>query len=274
MIRSPSRSPGDARQWRGAIRSAALPARRRRVRARHRARGRRRLVATARARPARRHRVARCTTSPDVAALTGADEEELRRLWRAVGFPDVPEASRCSRDADVEAAQRLLNGAFAPRSDFPTMLRHVRVISSSMARVASVLAEYYGDQVRELRDAGRRRRRRSRGRSSRSFDGEELAALLVYAARLQLRARAAGAGSAATRHPTSRSRSGSPTWPGYTQLSAELDSERLAEFVGRWEELRVRHRRAARRAGREDDRRRGDVRRPVGAGRADRDRAA
>ena len=59
-------------------------------------------------------------------------------------------------------------------SDFATVLRHVRVISSSMARVAAVLAEYYGDEVRDLRaqgvddetigvvDRGRLRRRRAR----------------------------------------------------------------------------------------------------------------
>src|SRR5439155_20544202 len=49
----------------------------------------------------------------EVAAITGYDEERLRRLWRAFGFPDVPEGLAVFSDTDVEAARRLLGGGLA-----------------------------------------------------------------------------------------------------------------------------------------------------------------
>jgi adenylate cyclase len=169
----------------------------------------------------------------EVAALADCDENQLRRLWRAVGFPDVPDGLAVYTDADVEAAQRLMHGALAKRSDFSTVLRHVRVISSSMSRVASVLAEYYGDEVRDLRAAGLTDEDAARAVVD-DFDGDELVALLLYSARLQLRAalwRRLGRDAV----PDLAVAIGFADLSGYTELTAELDAERLAEFVGRWE---------------------------------------
>jgi adenylate cyclase len=171
----------------------------------------------------------------DVAALADCDEDRLRRLWRAVGFPDVPDGLAVYADADVEAARRLMHGGFGRRSDFSTVLRQVRAISSAMARLASVLAESYGDEVRDLR---------ARGLSDEAaasalvddFDGEELAALLLYSARLQLRAalwRRLGRDAV----PDLGVAIGFADLSGYTELTAELDAEGLSEFVGRWEAL-------------------------------------
>ena len=52
---------------------------------------------------------------------------------------------------------------------------------------------------------------------------------------------------------------------GYTALSQELEPDELGALVSRFEELALRHGRRARRAGRQDHRRRGDVRRPSDA---------
>jgi adenylate cyclase len=171
----------------------------------------------------------------EVVALTGADEEELRRLWRAVGFPDVPDGLVVFSDADVEAARLVLDGAFGPRSDFAKVLRHVRVISLSMARVASVLADYYGDKINDLRTEGVGDETIAWALVE-DFDGEELAALLVYAAGLQLRA-AVWRRLARDAAPDLAVAIGFADLAGYTQLSSDLDSDELAAFVGRWEEL-------------------------------------
>jgi adenylate cyclase len=171
----------------------------------------------------------------EVAALAGADEDQLRRLWRAVGFPDVPEGLAVYTDADVEAARRLLHGEFARRTDFSTVLRQVRAISSSMARLAAVLAESYGDEVRDLR-AGGLSDEDAAWTLVGDFDGEELAALLLYSARLQLRAalwRRLGRDAV----PDLGVAIGFADLSGYTELTAELDAERLSAFVGRWEAL-------------------------------------
>jgi adenylate cyclase len=171
----------------------------------------------------------------EVAALAGSDEEQLRRVWRAVGFPDVPEGLAVFTDADVAAARRLLHGAFAKRSDFATVLRQVRVISASMARVAAVLAEYYGDEIRDLRAQGVDDETVARSMID-DFDGDELAALLTYATRLQLRA-AVWRRLSRDAVPDLAVAIGFADLAGYTLLSAELDPDHLAEFVGRWEAL-------------------------------------
>lgn len=171
----------------------------------------------------------------DVAAITGYDSERLRRLWRAVGFPDVPDGLAVFSDADVEAARRLLGGGLAQRSDFATLLRRVRVISASMARVAAVVADYLGDVVRELREAGVEDEEVASSLVE-TFDGDELSALILYEAQLQLRA-ALWLRLGRDAAPDLAIAIGFADLAGYTTLSAELDSDRLAELVAQWEEV-------------------------------------
>ena len=170
-----------------------------------------------------------------VARLAGCDEDRLRSLWRAVGFPDVPEGLAVFTDADVDAARLALDGAFARRADFATVLRHVRVISSSMARVAAVLAENYGDTVRNLRSEGVDDETIASWIVE-GFAGDELASLLVYTAGLQLRA-AAWRRMSLDAAPDLAVAIGFADLAGYTELSAELDPAHLTEFVDTWEEL-------------------------------------
>jgi adenylate cyclase len=171
----------------------------------------------------------------DVAALAGCDEEHLRRLWRAVGFPDVPAGLRVFTDADVEAARRLLRGGLAPGADFDTVLRHVRVISSSAARIATVVAEHYGDTVRARRDRGVDDETVARDLID-QFNGEDLGFLLLHVTGLQLRA-ALWRRMARDALPDLAVAIGFADLAGYTVLSAELEPDRLFEFVGVWEEL-------------------------------------
>ena len=170
-----------------------------------------------------------------VASLVGCDEEHLRRLWRAVGFPDVPDGISVFTDADVDAARRLEKGGLAPGADFATMLRHVRVISSSAARIASVIADDLGDTVRARRDQGIDEEAIAVGLIE-QFNGEDLTALLVHVAGLQLRA-ALWRRMALDAAPDITVAIGFADLSGYTALSAELEPDGLAEFVGTWEEL-------------------------------------
>jgi len=170
-----------------------------------------------------------------VAALAGCDEEHLRRLWRAVGFPDVPVGLAVFTDGDVDAARRLEKGGLAPGHDFATLLRHVRVISSSAARIASVIADDLGDTVRARRDQGIDDEAISLGLIE-QFDGEDLAALLVHLTGLQLRA-ALWRRMALDAAPDITVAIGFADLAGYTVLSAELEPDRLAAFVDTWEEL-------------------------------------
>ena len=169
----------------------------------------------------------------DVAATTGLDADRLRQLWRAVGFPDVPDGLAVFTDADVEAARRLLGGGLAQGSDFATLLRQVRVISSSMARIASVVAEHYGEIVQEQRADGVSEEEIAASLVD-TFVPEELAALIVYSATVHLRA-ALWLRFARDAAPDLLVAIGFADLAGYTTLSAELDSEHLGDFVARWE---------------------------------------
>src|SRR6476660_7704993 len=70
-----------------------------------------------------------------LAAEAGIDEDLARRLWRAVGFPDVPAGAVLFTDRDLAAARL----AFAQARDRDvhrgTLLQQVRVISGSLARI-------------------------------------------------------------------------------------------------------------------------------------------
>ena len=171
----------------------------------------------------------------DVAARTGLDADQLRRLWRAVGFPDVPEGLAVFSDADVDAARRLLGGGLAQGSDFDTLLRQVRVIGSSMARIAAVVAEHYGEVVQEQRAHGVPDDEIAVSLTD-TFVPDELAALIVYSATVHLRA-ALWLRFAHDAAPDLLVAIGFADLAGYTTLSAELDSERLGDFVARWEEV-------------------------------------
>ncbi|MDQ1480553.1 MAG: adenylate cyclase [Actinomycetota bacterium] len=170
-----------------------------------------------------------------MAAMTGVDDERLRRLWRAVGFPDVPDGLVVFTDADVEAARRLLDSTLARGSDFETLLRQVRVIGASMARIAAVVAEHYAEMVQEQR-AGGLEDEDIAASLVETFDAEELASLIVYSAAIHLRA-ALWLRFARDAAPDLLVAIGFADLAGYTVLSAELDSEGLGDLVGRWEEL-------------------------------------
>jgi adenylate cyclase len=168
-----------------------------------------------------------------LAAAAGIDEELARRLWRAVGFPDVPPGVEAFTDRDVDAAR--LAFLQAPESDIEqgTLLQQVRVISGALARVASVEATAFSELLEELH---------SRYSSDDDvalgvFSDRRLAAvgaLIDYLHRLQLRA-AVWRRMVLVAEPDVAIAVGFADLSGYTQLSAGLDAPSLSNLVGRWE---------------------------------------
>jgi adenylate cyclase len=172
----------------------------------------------------------------DLAALAqaaGIDEELARRLWRAVGFPDVPSGVAVFTDHDVDAARLALTQAPEPDVGHETLLQQVRVISGSLARVASVEASGFAEVLEEMQA------------SDLSDDEIALAVLsdtrladvgrlIDYVHRLQLRAAVWRQMVLAT-EPDIAVAVGFADLSGYTKLSASLDPTSLSELVGRWE---------------------------------------
>jgi adenylate cyclase len=168
-----------------------------------------------------------------LAAAAGLDEELARRLWRAVGFPDVPSGVAAFTDRDADAARLAL--AQAPERDIEegTLLQQVRVISGSLARVASVEAEGIAELLTEMQ-------------ASHASDEEialavlsdtrlaDVGVLIDYLHRLQLRA-AVWRQMVLAAAPDIAIAVGFADLSGYTKLSAALDASDLSELVGRWE---------------------------------------
>ena len=75
-------------------------------------------------------------TQHELAELTGMSEELVRRLWRALGFIDVPEDERAFTEMDVEAVELFQVMVGLGIADVDTALQLARVIGSSMARIA------------------------------------------------------------------------------------------------------------------------------------------
>jgi adenylate cyclase len=171
----------------------------------------------------------------DVARELGVDLDVLRRLWRALGFPDVPDDLHAFAEVDVDAARTLLASPVTAGLDEASLLRDVRAISAALTRVAAVVADNTADVVDVQRSAG--------------LDDEAIAAVLLqsfsmadldhlalYALRLQLRA-------ALWRRLTLDGVQGVPVaigfadLSGYTALAAQLDDNALSDLVARWESV-------------------------------------
>lgn len=72
----------------------------------------------------------------DVWERAGVGEATARSLWRAMGFPDVPDEDRAFTDADVEALRVALRLFDQVDMSDVAMLQQARVMSQAVARIA------------------------------------------------------------------------------------------------------------------------------------------
>ncbi|MDQ1397359.1 MAG: adenylate cyclase [Acidimicrobiaceae bacterium] len=177
-----------------------------------------------------------CYTGAEVAELTGLSEDQVKRLWRAMGFPDVPDDERAFTERDVLALTSVHGLLYLGLTNNEQMVQLTRVIGSSMARIAE--AEVESSPV-------------LRGDAS-SIDIAELyvlaadaivpdvARLLEYSWRRHLQAavrRAALRRQGDGRPGGDAMAIGFADMVGFTVLSQQLSEGALAEVVGHFEEL-------------------------------------
>jgi len=182
-----------------------------------------------------------CYTSAEVADLTGLPEEQVRRLWRALGFPDVAPGEEAFTERDVAALTSVHGLIYLGLSDGDQMVQQTRVLGSSMARITA--AQVDASPV-------------MRGNAS-SLDLAELyvlaadaivpdmARLLEYAWRRHMQAAMRRAALQRQAQPQGGDDRG--TVPlmaigfadlvGFTSLSQQLSGGALADVVSRFEEL-------------------------------------
>ena len=93
-------------------------------------------------------------TPVQVAQQAGVDLEHARRLWRALGFPPVPDDERVFTGSDV-AMLRAVRGMLDDGSTEPDILMQLtRVTGQSLARVAEAQVTATADRLARLRSVG------------------------------------------------------------------------------------------------------------------------
>jgi adenylate cyclase len=90
----------------------------------------------------------------DACSRTGLPEDELRHIWRSLGFPDPQPGERVFSQTDLDnfgAVAGLLHGGAATPEVIYGM---TRVVGSSMARIASALVDTVSTRAEELESDG------------------------------------------------------------------------------------------------------------------------
>ena len=176
-----------------------------------------------------------CYTAGEIADLTGMPEDQILRLWLALGFPAIEPGARVFTDRDLQAITSTHGLLYLGLSDTESMLQLSRVIGMSMARIAG--AEVDSSPV-------------LRGEIT-STDMAELfvlaadailpdvARLLEFAWRRHLQAALRSAALRQMREGviTADLAIGFADLVGFTVLSQQLSEGALAEVVGRFETL-------------------------------------
>jgi adenylate cyclase len=178
--------------------------------------------------------------SAEVSVRSGVSEETATMLWRALGFPDIPDGEHVFTDESVEVL-RLLNeragtSMFTNAEDLDSIVAQVRAIGAALSRVAETLSDQIVEGVVAARATGLDDQGVALGAID-ALDWDVLARLNDYALRVQVRA--------AVLRKLLTPQLGSGALPeltvgfvdlvGYTALSQELDGGELNALVARFE---------------------------------------
>ncbi len=172
----------------------------------------------------------------DLARITGADPDLMQRLWRAMGFPDLPPDEIAFYDADVEALEQILqqSGGLASRDD---EVRQARVTSSALSRIAEVATDGLASSVWALREAGAREEEIAELILD-TFRINEVEKLLEYVFRRQLRAAVwRRLGMATARQDQPGVTVGFVDLVRFTAITEEVPEDELDRLVTRFEEV-------------------------------------
>ncbi len=90
-------------------------------------------------------------TSDSVAEEAGVTVEQARRLWRALGFPDVGDAAAFTA-GDLSALSTLVEAVDDGAIDFDTAVRLTRAVGQTMARLADWQVATLSARVEQLEE--------------------------------------------------------------------------------------------------------------------------
>jgi adenylate cyclase len=184
-------------------------------------------------------------TRADIADLAGVDPEISVRLWRALGFPDVPEGVPVFTGESVDvlrALQTRVQAWFQRRESSEddaaeALIQQVRALSGGFARVAEVLSDSIVDSVAAAREQGLADDTIAHMYTE-FLQWPAVLALFDYVLRLQLRDAVWRKLAVDDPHSTQHALAvGFFDLVGYTALSQELEEDELARLVERFEAL-------------------------------------
>jgi adenylate cyclase len=177
-------------------------------------------------------------TMLELAARGGTDIETARAIWRAVGFPSMPDDLEAFTDRDVETLQLFLQSfsdSWLPEWSLDLALPQTRVVSAAMARVADALTDDVAASFRVAHEAGLSDELFAEMLAER-VDFDRITLLIGYVFRLQMRAalwrRLAGADPGAP--GTVDGAIGFVDLVGFTALSESLDEREVGTLVSQF----------------------------------------
>ena len=163
------------------------------------------------------------------------DLATARMVWRAIGFPDLPDDLPAFTDGDVAALRGFVERLKEPWVydwGLDRAIPQARVLSSALARIADAESDDMARSVDEARRAGLSDEELAKLVSER-LDYNDIARLLDHAHRLQLRAAIWRklAGSEPGTPGTMVATVGFVDLVGYTALAEGLDDQELGALV-------------------------------------------
>lgn len=93
-------------------------------------------------------------TPLEVCALAGVDRATADSLWRAMGFPDIPDDEAAFTDRDVAALRTAVDLQAGGLLDAAALRRQTRVMSQSLATIAAAQTEITERQDRSVERLG------------------------------------------------------------------------------------------------------------------------
>lgn len=173
-------------------------------------------------------------TSADVASAAGVELDQARRLWRALGFPDVGEQPAFT-DADLSTLNALVRSVEAGAIDFETAVRLTRAVGRTMARLADWQVATLVSRVEQM-EAGDQATGSRLGSAMRLAEeiGAPFEQMLIYAWRRHLAAavgRVEVLGANDEDLHTSEVTVGFADLVSFTALSNEMDEDRIGDLV-------------------------------------------
>jgi adenylate cyclase len=177
-------------------------------------------------------------TRTEVAAAAEVDPRQVRRLWRALGFPEPDDRAELSH-TDLEALSTLAAAVESSVLDFDTAVRLTRAVGQTIARLAEWQVSTLTERVEELeRGSAATGSRLGSALLIADAVGVPFEKLLVYSWRRHLAAAVGRVEAMAAKDEdphTVEVTVGFADLVGFSALANEIDDDRLADLVERFE---------------------------------------